>query len=69
MVADRTLRSGAGRAIRRFATMREPGARHRAKERNMDKHDTRDPIDRFFLVVVVILAIFLVSLGLAIYPH
>ena len=35
----------------------------------MDKHDTRDPIDRFFLVVVVILAIFLVGLVAAIYPR
>jgi hypothetical protein len=35
----------------------------------MDKHDTRDPIDRFFLTVVVILAIVLVGLVVAIYPR
>jgi hypothetical protein len=48
---------------------RQPGTGVETKERSMEKHGTRDPIDRFFLVVVVILAIFLVSLGLAIYPH
>jgi hypothetical protein len=31
--------------------------------------DDRGPIDRPFLVVVVVFAVFLISLGLAIYPH
>lgn len=35
----------------------------------MEIQRTRDPIDRFFLVVVILLAIFVVVLGLSIYPH
>jgi hypothetical protein len=31
--------------------------------------DERGPIDRPFLVIVVVFAIFLISLGFAIYPH
>jgi len=31
--------------------------------------DNRDPIDRPFLVFVVVVAIFLVGLGLTLYPH
>ena len=35
----------------------------------MDNPETRDPIDWRFLIVVVVLAIFLISLGLALYPR
>ncbi len=35
----------------------------------MENQGTRDPIDRFFLVVVILLAIFLLVVGVAVLPH
>lgn len=35
----------------------------------MENQGTRDPIDRFFLVVVILLAIFLLVVGVAVFPH
>lgn len=36
---------------------------------SMENQGTRDPIDRFFLVVVILLAIFLLVVGVAVFPH